>query len=63
MGLLRCVQALLKLICELAKDAGRVDLLNRMMVSLYAVLVCEVLISTPKVSVFCFLPEFQLVVC
>ena len=47
-----CLQALLKLICELAKGAGRVDHLNRMMASLYAVLVCEVLISSPKVCPF-----------
>jgi len=43
------LQALLKLVCEMGKAAGHADHLNRMTVSLYAVLVCEVLIATPKV--------------
>ena len=42
-------QALLNFICELAKTAGQQEHANRMVVSLYAVLLCEVLVAGPQV--------------
>lgn len=43
------LQALLRVVCEIAKTAAHPEQSNRMVVSLYAVLLCEVLVAAPQV--------------
>ena len=44
------MQGLLRVICDLAKAAAQTENSNRMVVSLYAVLLCEILVAAPVVS-------------
>ncbi len=55
------MQGLLRVICNLAKLAAQAECANRMVVSLYAVLLCEVLVSAPAVSSCPCLTSFLLV--
>ena len=43
------LQALLSLVCDTAKTSGSSGHPNRLLLSLYAVLVCELLVAAPQV--------------